>query len=245
MQGGFKDNVIPREANAQLFLSGGDNKDLKDEFNNIKNKITELMAIYQQELSASEPELTIQVEDMGDDTYEPLHPVSFEKMLFLLLNMPNGVQVMSSHIKGLVESSLNLGIFHMEENLVTLCFAVRSSVSSYKHYISNRLSYISNFLGGDYFVRNEYPSWEFKTDSPLREHFKKLYQELCGKDMKVEAIHAGLECGLIHEKIPGIDIVSVGPDMFGVHTIEEKLSISSTIRVYKFLETVMKEKIRA
>jgi dipeptidase D len=82
-------------------------------------------------------------------------------------------------------------------------------------------------------------------DSPLREHFKKLYKEQYGKDMKVEAIHAGLECGLIYEKLPGIDIVSIGPDMFGVHTIEERLNISSTIRVYKFLETIIKGKIGA
>jgi dipeptidase D len=245
MQGGFKDNVIPREANAELFIVGEENKDSKDEFNCIKENIMKLMTTYQQELSASEPDFDIQVEDLGDDTYEPLHPVSFEKMLFLLLNMPNGVQVMSSHIDGLVESSLNLGIFNTEETQVTLCFAVRSSVSSYKQYLSNRLSYISNFLGGDYFVRNEYPSWEFKTDSSLREHFKKLYKEQYGKDMKVEAIHAGLECGLIYEKLPGIDIVSVGPDTFGVHTIEERVSISSTIRVYQFLEKAIKEKIRA
>ncbi|MDF2944582.1 MAG: hypothetical protein K0S01_3440 [Herbinix sp.] len=245
MQGGFKDNVIPRESNAELLISAGEDKDLKEEFNSIKNNITELMTIYQQELSASEPELHFEVEDLGDDTFEPLHRVSFEKLLFLLTNMPNGVQVMSSHIQGLVESSLNLGIFNIEEEQVTLCFAVRSSLSSYKHYLSNRLSYISNFLGGDYFIRFEYPSWEYKMDSPLREHFKKLYKEQYGKDMKVEAIHAGLECGLIYEKLPGIDIVSIGPDMFGVHTIEERLNISSTIRVYKFLETIIKGKIGA
>jgi dipeptidase D len=244
MQGGFKDNVIPREANAELFITGEDEKALTEEYHNITNSINSLMEEYQKELSGSEPELKFEVEDMGNDDYNALHPVSFEKVLFMLVNMPYGVQVMSSDIDGLVESSLNLGICELKEDVALFCSSVRSSKGSYKHYLSNRLNYLVSFLGGDYVMRAEYPSWEYKTDSNLRDHFKRLYREIYGKEMKVEAIHAGLECGLIHEKIPGIDIVSIGPDITGVHTIEEKISISSTIRVYQFLEQVLKEKIR-
>ena len=245
MQGGFKDNVIPREAYAELLISAADTKELSEEYSSIKKNITDICTRYQQELQASEPELHFGVEDLGDDTYEALHPVSFEKMLFLLINMPNGVQVMSSYIDGLVESSLNMGIFHTLEDKVELYTSVRSSISNYKYFLSSKLNYMTNFLGGDYLVRWEYPSWEFKKDSSLREHFQKLHRELYGKDMKVEAIHAGLECGLIYEKLPGIDIVSIGPDITKVHTIEERVSISSTIRVYQFLEKIIKEKITA
>jgi len=243
MQGGFKDNVIPREANAELFLSGTDEKVLLEEYNILKKSITELMTKYQKELSSSEPDLKFNVEDMDDDYFDVLHPVSFEKLLFLLVNTPYGIQVMSTDIEGLVESSCNLGIFKLEEEKAIFCSSVRSSKGSYKQFLSKRLEYLVNFLGGDYLVRSEYPSWEFKKDSLLREHFQRLYKKLYGKDMKVEAIHAGLECGLISEKIPDIDIVSIGPDITGVHTVEEKVSISSTLRVYQFLEQIIKEKL--
>jgi dipeptidase D len=245
MQGGFKDNVIPREATAELLVPSVEGNVVAEDVNNIKTSITDLLTEYQKELASSEPELHFEIEELEEGTYEMLHPISFEKMLFMLVHMPYGVQVMSSDIQGLVESSLNLGIFNVEEDKVTFCNSVRSSKSSYKHYLRDKLNYMVSFLGGDFVVRAEYPAWEYKKDSLLREHFQRLYKEQYGKEMKVEAIHAGLECGLIYEKMPGIDIVSIGPDMFGVHTIEERLNISSTIRVYKFLESVVKEKIRA
>ncbi len=248
MQGGFKDNVIPREANADILIPVKDEAegiDLNKEYQEINQAITELMTVYQKELATSEPELNYTIEDLGDDTVEVLHPVSYEKMLFFLVNMPYGVQTMSADIEGLVESSLNLGIFKTLEDQVEFCTSVRSSKSSYKHFISSKLNYMTSFLGGDYVVRAEYPAWEFQKDSPLRNHFQKLSKEMYGKEMKVEAIHAGLECGLIFEKMPGIDIVSIGPDITKVHTIEENANIPSTIRVYQFLERILKEKIEA
>ncbi|TAH68032.1 MAG: aminoacyl-histidine dipeptidase [Anaerolineaceae bacterium] len=237
MEGGFKDNVIPREAFAELVISSEDYKQVSD-------SIGEIMQIYKKELAGSEPDLEYSVEDLGEGQFAPLHPMSFEKLLFLLIQTPCGVQVMSSDIEGLVESSLNLGIFRIEEEQAVICNSVRSSKSSYKHYISSRLDYLINFLGGEYIVRSEYPAWEFRKESKLREHLQKHYKEMYGKEMKVEAIHAGLECGLIAEKMPGIDIVSIGPDMSRVHTIDERVSISSTIRVYQFLERIIEQKIR-
>ena len=250
LQGGFKDNVIPREASAELLITMeafDDNSDveanLDNEFLKIQDNIRILMQEYQKELASSEPDLSYQVEDLGNGDYEPVHPVSFEKVMFVLVNMPYGVQVMSANIEGLVESSLNLGICYLEQDKAVFCNSIRSSKTSYKHYLSNKLYYMISFLGGEYVIRAEYPAWEYKQDSPLRDHCNRLYREIYGKDMKVEAIHAGLECGLIFEKLPGIDIVSIGPDIFDVHTIEERMSISSTIRVYQFLERILKEKI--
>ena len=236
MEGGYKDNVIPREAFAELVI---DSKDYPKLCENIDG----IMKIYKKELVASEPDLEYKVMDMDEGDYMSLDPVSFEKLLFLLIQIPYGVQVMSSDIEGLVESSLNLGIFRLEEEQALICNSVRSSKSSYKHYISNRLEYLVSFLGGDYIVRSEYPAWEYRNESKLRDHLRNLYKEMYGKDMKVEAIHAGLECGMIAEKMPGIDIVSIGPDMSRVHTIDERLSISSAVRVYQFLERVIGERI--
>ncbi|NLL72878.1 MAG: aminoacyl-histidine dipeptidase [Clostridiales bacterium] len=237
MEGGYKDNVIPREAFAELVID-------TDKYSEVSDNITKIMETFKHELVSSEPELDFTIEDMGDGEYTPVHSISFEKLLFLLIQIPYGVQVMSSEIEGLVESSLNLGIFRLEEDQAVICNSVRSSKGSYKYFISNKLEYLANFLGGEYVLRSEYPAWEFNNDSKLREHLQLHYKEMFGKEMKVEAIHAGLECGLIAEKVPGLDIVSIGPDMFRVHTIDEKLDIPSTIRVYKFLERIIEEKIR-
>jgi dipeptidase D len=243
LQGGFKDNVIPCESAAQLLITAQDEKELEKEFANIKKGISELMEAYKKELSSSEPKLYYELKDLGNGDYNALHPLSFEKILFMLVNMPYGIQVMSSDIEGMVESSLNLGIFQMEEDRAICHNCIRSSMKSYKYYLSEKLSYMTNFLGGDYTVSGDYPAWEYKKESPFRESLMRIYHEFYGNDMKAAAIHAGLECGLIAEKMPGIDIVSIGPDMSGVHTIDEKLSISSAIRVYKFLEKVICKKM--
>jgi dipeptidase D len=241
MQGGFKDNVIPREANAEIIIIGAEDKDLQNDYKSITESITKLMTQYQKELSSSEPELKFNIEDLGDGNYNVLHPVAFEKMLFLLVNMPYGVQTMSSDIDGLVESSLNLGIFKLEEENAVFCNSIRSSKGSYKHYLSNRLNYLVSFLGGDYIMRSEYPSWEFKKDSPLREHCNKIYKELYGKDMEVAAIHAGLECGLFKEKMPHLDMISFGPNLYDVHTPDEHLDISSAKRTWDYLLGVLEK----
>jgi dipeptidase D len=241
--GGFKDNVIPREADADLLITAVDEKELNEKFIRINDGISKIMAIYQKELSGSEPQLECSVQDVGNGSFQVLHPVSFEKMLFLLVNMPYGIQVMSSDIEGLVESSLNLGIFHIKDDKAIFVNSVRSSSKSYKYYMGDKLNYLVSLLGGDFSIDGDYPAWEYKKDSKLREHLQKIYHGLYGKEMKVAAIHAGLECGYMNEKIPGVDCVSIGPEMSGVHTIEEKVSISSVIRVYKFLEKVISERI--
>jgi dipeptidase D len=143
-----------------------------------------------------------------------------------------------------VESSLNLGVFNTEEDHVLFIDAIRSSLYNYKHYMSDKLNYMISFLGGEFNEYAEYPGWEYKPDSLLREHYKRLYRESTGKEMRVEAIHAGLECGILSEKLPGVDAISIGPDLFDVHTVEERMNIPSAIRVYQLLEKTVSEKIR-
>ncbi len=158
MEGGNKDNVIPREAFAELVIEA-------EMYQQFSQKIDEIMQVYKKELRSSEPDLEYSLNDLGDGEYKVLHPVSFEKLLFLMIQIPYGVQVMSSDIEGLVESSLNLGIFRLEDEQAVICNSVRSSKSSYKKYISDRLKYLVNFLGGEYIVRSEYPAWEFNKES--------------------------------------------------------------------------------
>lgn len=232
MMGGQKDNAIPRDSNANLFVYPADLEEFNLGFEELSKK-------YKNELISSEPQLEINMNNLGEGEFHFLHPTSYEKVLFMLLNTPNGVQVMSTDIPGLVESSLNLGVFRIEEEKAMFCFSVRSSVNSYKKYLSEKLSYMAQFLGGEFYVRAQYPAWEYKKESPLRERLISVFKELYGHEPKLEAIHAGLECSFFAEKIPGVDIVSLGPEMHDIHTPKERLSISSAIRVYKYLEKVI------
>lgn len=232
MEGGQKDNAIPRDSVVELVIN-------PDSYTELESALSNLIESYKNELKTSEPFLEISCTKREEGAYSCLHPTSFEKVLFLLLNAPNGVQVMSSDIEGLVESSLNLGIFRIEEDKAVFCYSVRSSVNSYKQHISGKLAYLAEFLGGDYIVRAQYPAWEYKKESQLRDHMSRVYKEEYGEEPKLTAIHAGLECSFFAEKIPGLDIVSLGPNMADIHTPEERLSISSAIRVYKYVEKVI------
>lgn len=236
MAGGSKDNVITRSSNADIVISEG-------ELETLKAEIERLTAVYQKEFMASEPDLRVVVTVGEEGSYEVLGKGSFEKMLFILIQAPYGVQAMSASIPGLVETSLNLGIFKVEDDFVTYCFSIRSSISSAKHAISDKLKYLSEFLGADYVVRGEYPAWEYRADSKLRDLYSSTYTELVGSEIKIEAIHAGLECGLFYERLSDVDIISVGPNMSGIHTAQEKLSISSSVRVYQIIERVLKDMI--
>ncbi len=153
--------------------------------------------------------------------------------------IPNSIQSMSQDIKGLVESSNNLGVVKTVEDTVTIECAMRSSVGSLKTNIANQLKILSDLIDCRWESTSSYPSWEFSKDSYIREVFSKSYKELFNKDVNVAAIHAGLECGLFKEKFGDIDMVSFGPNMFGVHAPGEKLSISSTERSWNLLLKVL------
>ena len=168
-----------------------------------------------------------------------LDPVSFEKLLFFLMQAPNGIQRMSGDIAGLVESSLNLGIFEVKEEEAEFNFALRSSSKTYKYFMRDKVEYLISFLGGESSTHSEYPAWEYRRDSKLREIFKEVFTELYQKEPTMEAIHAGLECGLVAEKMPDLDMISIGPNMRDIHTPMEALNLPSTIRMYKFLENLL------
>lgn len=232
LEGGSKDNVITRFSTAEIVVAPNETEEAT-------NILREIEAVYKKEFAASEPDLRVEIEVAEEGSYDALVKGSFERVMFLLMQAPYGVQTMSASIPGLVESSLNLGIMKIEEEEAMFCFSVRSSISSAKHAISDKLEYLSVFLGADYEVRGEYPAWEFRADSKLRDLYSKVYKEMTGKDIKVEAIHAGLECGLFYERMNDLDIISVGPNMKDIHTAHERLGITSSIMVYKIIEKVL------
>ena len=161
------------------------------------------------------------------------------KLIALLNAAPNGVQAWSEDIPGLVQTSLNLGIANLQDEL-TLTFAVRSSVNQEKEDLLKKLQELAQFHGGSYSQMGDYPAWEYKKDSRLRDTMVRVYTRMYGKAPEVVAIHAGLECGLLSEKLPGLDCVSLGPQMQDIHTSRERLNIASVQRTWEYLQEVLK-----
>ncbi len=234
LAGGLMDNAVPRSTRAVLYVDPAQEMEFE-------KKLQEMDAVYKKEYAASDPGVTVRFEKGGEKTGRVLTPKSASLLLFLLHNVPNGVIRNSMDIPGLVQTSLNLGILKIDEEAATLVFSVRSSVESEKEELGKRLRHMTEFLGGTYEQKGDYPGWEYRQESPLRETMVSVYEKLYGKAPQILAIHAGLECGFFSGKIEDLDCVSVGPNLYDAHTPRERLSISSTQRVYEFILEVLKE----
>ena len=228
LEGGLKDNAIPRNVSSSIMI-------LPENLEAFSSYIAEITEILKKEYAISDPNLTLDVQFDKEGSYEVLNPSSLQKVLFYLRNVPNGVMHMSTNIKGLVETSLNAGIMKLNKEELYISTSVRSSVKSRKEELTDRLVYLTEFLGGEISIEGDYPAWEYCADSRLREKVSEVYTRIFQKEPVFEAIHAGLECGMFADKIADLDAVSFGPDMFDIHTPKERLSISSTERVYKFI----------
>lgn len=236
LEGGTKDNAITRKCRA-LLVTAPEEKEIVQQYAAV------FQANMRREYSGTDGEITVTGRMMGYGERKAMDMTSREKVIFFLMNVPYGIEKMSGEIKELVETSNNIGVLKLDEDGLYASCGIRSSVGSAKLHVSDRVRYLTEFLGGEYTIQGDYPAWEYKKDSRLRELMKETYTELFGKEPQVKAIHAGLECGLFYDKIPGLDCVSFGPDMKDIHTTEEKLSISSTERMWKYLLRVL-ENIR-
>ncbi|MDD5935087.1 MAG: beta-Ala-His dipeptidase, partial [Clostridiales bacterium] len=232
MAGGDKDNAIPSFAECEILVKDEDAE-------KVLKALEDMNQVYHKELMAAEPNVKLTANSDGHKAITAIHPTQASKILFALMTTPNGIQTMSSTIPGLVESSLNLGIFDATGDTAVFHYSLRSSVSSYKYFMRDKLTMLFEFLQADTEGYSEYPAWEYKAESEFRDTFVKVFEQEYGHKPELTAIHAGLECGLISEKIPDIDIVSIGPDMQDIHSPKERLNIPSAIRVYKFLEKLL------
>lgn len=230
--GGEKMNAIAKRAEFKFVLSNAD-VILMEEL------VPTIETTFKSEFELSDPGISISLEeiDVPKRTFSNQTTLSLEVLLRLT---PFGVRSMSAGIPGLVESSNNLGVLEQNETFIKLTNAIRSSVRSLKQALNEEMNLISVMVGGRNYQASDYPEWPFKVDSPTRDLMKKVYEDMFGQALKVDAIHAGLECGFLKEKVGDIDMVSMGPDLFDVHTPNEHISISSTERVYKFLCEVLK-----
>lgn len=228
LEGGTKDNVITRESTAELLID-------PDDLTAAETFLAGLQASLRTEYAGSDEGITLSLQDLGCGEAQILHPASREKVLFYMMQIPFGVQKMSGVMDNLVETSLNFGIMKLDAEEFRAGSSIRSSVETAKMAVSDKLKYLTEFLGGEYTTRGIYPAWEYRKESPLRDTMVQVYKELFDKNLEVVAIHAGLECGLFYKKLEGLDCVSIGPNMFDIHTPEERLEIASVERVYRFL----------
>ena len=229
-EGGSKGNAIPTAAAAVVTVADG----------SAARKAAETLAAeMKKEYRIADPGLTVAVETVETKSL-PMDEVTTGKALCMLTCLPNGVQAMSMDIPGLVQTSLNIGILKCGDDELTAVCSVRSSVASQKQMVRDRLRCLTEQLGGRVDVVGDYPAWEYLPDSPLRERMIEVYREQYGKEPVVETVHAGLECGLLGEKLPGLDCVSFGPDLTDIHTPRERMHIASVQRTWKLLCEVLK-----
>ncbi len=237
INGGGKDNVIPNEATIRLVISPEEYDACIDELGDIINTL-------KSELVAAEPDIMFDIRTGGrddKDEYMVLDDTSCEKLIQYLCVVPNGVHVMSSDIPGMVESSSNLGIMRCDENRIYVSISVRSQKESYKEYMCRRLSALAKLTGADFETSGAYPGWDIKRGSEFLDMLCKVYKKEGGTDVVVEAIHAGLEGGIFSDRIEGIDIVSMGPDVLDIHTVNERADVESIKRVHTFLLKAIQE----
>lgn len=228
--GGSKDNAIPRACQATVVAMGIG-----------LERINDIAAQLQQEVRETydEPEALVQAFDVDALGGNALTTAATADVISLLCAAPNGVQAYCPDMPELVQTSLNLGIAKLGDRF-TATFSVRSSVNAEKEGLITKLKELADFYNGTYSQFGTYPAWEFKKDSRLRDVMVPIYTRMFGKEPKVLAIHAGLECGLLGDKLPGLDCVSIGPQMHDIHTSREKLEIASTKRTWDFLLEVLK-----
>lgn len=234
LEGGVADNAIPTSAEAGLLLTGSEDE---------QEKLTQICARaekeFRMELQDKDGEVLVEVQRESDRETMVMEEGLAQKIALLLNALPYGVQAMSAAMPGLVETSLNPGILETTTGSIRIGISVRSSIDSAKTALIERLKSIGALAGVRVEVTGDYPGWTYRKESLLREKMVDTYRELYGKEPKVEAIHAGVECGLLAHKIPGLDCVSIGPEMRNIHTTEEELSISSTERVWNYLLKVL------
>jgi len=231
LEGGAKDNAIPRTCSVTLVALGMYIERINDITAQLEKEIRE---------QYDEPEVRIWGDDVDALGGNALTTEASSKVIAMLNSVPNGVQAWSADIPGLVQTSLNLGVLRLDEEL-RMTFAVRSSVNQEKRDLLQQLKGIADMFDGGYSETGDYPAWEYKKDSVLRELMVKIFTEKFSKEPEVVAIHAGLECGLLSDKLPGLDCVSIGPDMHDIHTSRERLEIESTRRTWEFLLSILKE----
>lgn len=232
LEGGSRETAIAATATAVIGVAAG-----------CADTVMEIAehcgAVFAKEYAATEPGLTVIAKALNSETVSALTAESTALVTRVLLALPDGVQAMSMDMPGLVQTSLNFGILKLREEELYCANTVRSSMTTQKLWILDKVRAVAEMAGGATEVTGSYPGWSYNPHSIVKDTILAAYKSLFGKEATVEAVHAGIECGLFADSIPDLDCVSIGPDMADVHTPREHLSISSTARTYALLREVL------
>ena len=234
LEGGKQDNAIPAHSRAAFLLPAEEQADARAD-------VEAWWAETKAKFAQADPGADLSYSDGGEVCGQAFSVEDSRKIVGLLSAIPSGVQAMSQDIPGLVESSMNLGIVALGADSLSLTVSLRSSVNQAKDRMQEQLETLARQYGAGFSCRGAYPAWEYRKDSALRDTMAETFTALYGKPPAVEAIHAGLECGLFSDKIPGLDCVSFGPDILEIHTPRERLPIDSVRRTWEFLLNVLKK----
>lgn len=224
INGGVRENVIPKQAHAVICLE--DTAKLTDIISNIKSELINI-----------EKDLKITISET--ESSKKLSKQSADKIITFLTNAKS--TALKFNDKNEVLTSLNLGVVSLTDNTFQASFMIRSNLKNEKEQQSDILDELVLSLGGSFEHSASYPAWEYAENSNLRENMANVFECLYGTPPKIETIHAGLECGIIADKIENLDAVSIGPNILEIHTPNEKLDIDSTKRTWEFLIEILKE----
>jgi len=232
IKGGDKHNAIPREAFAKISVDKADKKSIISDLKSEEKDILE-------EIKPIDPKFKIDIEDSEKIEYT-LNEDSNKSLINLLHGLPHGVEKMSYDIDGLVETSTNLATVIIKDNNAIIGMSSRSSIASALQDLRDRINAIATLAGAKVKEEESYPGWKPNLDSKILDLSKKIFKDMYKKEPIVEAIHAGLECGIIGEKFPGMDMISIGPTIKYPHSPEEQVQISTVDKFYKYVLEILK-----
>jgi dipeptidase D len=235
IEGGDKHNAIPRECEAILLIAPAKLK-------KAEAIIAKMLSTVKAELASVEPDIVISLTPLAENRkWEVLKTGDQKKLLRTLSALPHGVIKMSADIAGLVETSTNVAAIKITGDTLRIVTSQRSSVASELVEIASAVTSIFELGGASIEDSDAYPGWKPNLDSPILKIAKSSYRSLFGKDPEVKAIHAGLECGVIGERIPGMDMISFGPSLEGAHSPDERLYIDTVDKFWHFLLEILKQ----
>lgn len=233
--GGRAHNAIPRDCETVVCFP-------KSDWEKVKKIVSDSEKTFKSEFKNTDPDLKLSIEESEAGNFQKCLTVQdTKKFIDLIFAMPHGVDAMSTDIPGLVETSNNLANIKIEDGTVKILTSQRSSLVSRLHALSTRVEAVARLSGGEGKSGDGYPPWPPKMDSALLDKSKKLYEKMYGKKPIVEVIHAGLECGIIGDRTPGMDMISIGPDLKNPHSPDEKINIIAVGKVWDFLAELLKE----
>ena len=231
IEGGSKHNAIPREANAVITVE-------KNKAAGVKAYIENFNTTIKAEHATVEPGLLVKTEE-AETADKVMDVITQMNLLNALYALPNGVVTMSPDIKDLVETSTNLAVITTDSLSVNVVTSQRSSVESEKEDVANMAYSLFSLSGAEVSHGDSYPGWKPNVHSPILKVMKEVYKSKYGNDPEIKAIHAGLECGIINERYPEMDMISFGPTIMGAHSPDEKVQISAVAKFWDLLIAVL------